>query len=250
MDILDQMLSELLLPPPARRVYINLVEFGEASARTIAERLSVARPSIYDHLAPLITLGLVIERDREGKTLFAVHDVNDLGRLLAERGERLDKLQRVFESERTKLAKRTHSVEPKIKFVEGKEGVLSILRDMLWEAGGGIKTVWPYHEMLRVLGKENLEEFNRKRIRHKIKIRSIWTNKVKISEKIWRGGEWEVERRFAPKGFAPEMGYSIYGNKVSFISSGKELYGFIVHSEDFADLMNAQFELLWKDSKI
>ncbi len=103
--------------------------------------------------------------------------------------------------------------------------------------------------MLTVLGKDVLETFNTKRIRQKIELQTIWTD-TKVSRKhIFRGGDWKVERRVAPAKYHAPMGYSIYGNKVSFISSHKELYGFVVHSSDFAALMRTQFRALWESSR-
>ncbi|KKS83544.1 MAG: Transcriptional regulator, TrmB, partial [Parcubacteria group bacterium GW2011_GWA2_43_11] len=58
-----------------------------------------------------------------------------------------------------------------------------------------------------------------------------------------------VERRYAKAGQAFRMSYSIYDDKVVFISSAKEAYGFVVQSKEFAELMLMQFELLWSNSK-
>ena len=250
MDIIDQMLNELGISAPSRKVYLDLLGSGESSARSIAEHLSVARPSVYDHLEPLLTSGLVVEQDKEGKTVFAINDVNDIAHLIEEKKQTLTGLRARFDSERERLVKKAQGVEPKIKFFEGKQGLARILLDMLWGEVEEIRTVWPYEEMLRVLGSGGLEEFNKKRIRHKIALRSIWTKKPKGREHIWKGGDWKVERRYAPSGFSPEMGYCIYGDKVSFLSGGRESYGFIVHSKEFAELKRTEFELLWKSSKV
>jgi sugar-specific transcriptional regulator TrmB len=249
MNILDQTLKELALPLPSRRVYLFLAEHGASSARLIAERLSLPRPSVYDHVGPLIEAGVVALLEQDGKMVFAVSGVDDLVRLVKEREQRVSTLAKTLLSERDTLIKNIESVEPKIKFYEGKDGLRQLLSDFLWSGAMEIVSVWPYHEMLRVLGEETLEEFNRKRIRQKISLRTVWTDRPKGKERIWKGGDFKVERRFAPRGFAPEMGYTLYGDKVAFIASHEELYGFIVHSKDFARLQKAQFELLWKESK-
>ncbi len=249
MNILDQTLTELALPLTSRRVYLFLAEHGAATARTIAERLSLPRPSVYDHVAPLIEKGVVSLLEQGGKKVFAVSGVDDLVRLVKEREEHVGILAKTLIRERDTLIKHIESVEPKIKFYEGKSGLTQLLGDFLWSGATEIVSVWPYHEMIAVLGTETLEEFNRKRIRHKIALRTVWTDKPKGKERIWKGGDFKVERRFAPRGFAPEMGYTLYGDKVAFISSHEELYGFIVHSKDFAKLQKAQFEMLWRESK-
>ena len=44
------------------------------------------------------------------------------------------------------------------------------------------------------------------------------------------------------------MSYWIYADKVAFISSKKEGFGFIVHSRDFAGLQKVQFDEMWRVS--
>jgi hypothetical protein len=45
-----------------------------------------------------------------------------------------------------------------------------------------------------------------------------------------------------------DMGYWLYEDKVAFLSSEKEGFGFVVQSKDFANLMKVQFEEIWKIS--
>ena len=41
----------------------------------------------------------------------------------------------------------------------------------------------------------------------------------------------------------------MYEDRVVFLSSEKEGFGFVVHSKDFVDLIRLQFEQIWKVSK-
>lgn len=41
------------------------------------------------------------------------------------------------------------------------------------------------------------------------------------------------------------MAYTVYGDKVLFVSSAQESFGFVVHSTAFAHLMSLQFDVLW-----
>lgn len=64
-------------------------------------------------------------------------------------------------------------------------------------------------------------------------------------EYILKNKDILTHRRFLPKGMEWTMGYTIYGDRVSFISSHKEVFGFIVYSKEFAALMKLQFDVLW-----
>jgi hypothetical protein len=101
--------------------------------------------------------------------------------------------------------------------------------------------------MLKILNPEMLKVFNERRIRSKIKLHSIWPIGAKSkTEHIWSATDDIFERRYTK--LTSNMGYTIYGDKVSYISVENGGYGFIIHSEEFAHLMRMQFDLLWKDS--
>lgn len=249
MDTLDEMLHTIHVPYPARRVYLDLVEHGESPARSISERLSMTRPSVYDQLDVLASHGLLSEREVDGKAFFAVDDIDELPRLLNERIDSIKKLTDTFSKERATLQKKTQTVEPKIKFFEGREGLVRLYRDLLWESDTTIETLWPHTEMAEILGEKEIESFNKKRIKRHVKIHSIWPCGSRPKRGFWAGGDWGVERRIAPRGFSWSMQYTIYGDKVAFMSSEDELFGFVVLSREFAFLMHIQFKALWLLSK-
>ncbi len=246
MDIVGKILEQLHVGKSARLVYSDLVEHGASPARLIAMRLSMTRPSVYDQLNELMSRGLVVERGSDGKTLFVLRDIADLGRFLEKEREHIESLEKEFGDARETLAHQTRSVEPKIRFVSGREGIVGSMHDMLWDDSECLKVVWPYREMVKTLGKESLVDFNKKRIRQRVRLQSIWSSgEANLKTHMYSGEDEGVERRFAPHGFSPRMGYTIYGDKVLFVSSSAEVFGFTVQSRDFADLMRAQFDMLW-----
>lgn len=250
MDTISQMLASLGLSERSQAVYLDLLSHGESSARQLASRLSIPRSSIYDYLRPMLDTGLVVEKDKEGKAMFVIHDVDDLDRAVAKQVESLAFMRAGFTKAKAMIAcSDTPSPEPRIKFVEGKEGVLSLLYETLWEGGESIDTVWPYAEMLKIFDLDELEIFNRRRIKQNITLKSIWTGAKPAGKHIWQGVDFKVERRQAGKKYDSKMAYNIYGDKVSFFSSEREFYGFVVHSSDFATMMRAQFQVLWESSK-
>jgi predicted transcriptional regulator len=254
MQVIEEILSNIGLTAPARDVYIDLVQNGESSARAISVRLLMSRPSVYDQIKILLKKGLVVEKYVEGKATFAVHDIRDLERLIDEKKDTLEKIQIKFKSQKDKFLKRTKSVDPKIRFVSGKDAILEVMHDMLWDEKVTLKTLWPYDEMIDLFGENDLSSFNEKRIRNNLKLKTIWCGDFKLGIKkggrnIWWDGDRGVDRRYAPTGFSPQMAYTIYGDKVFFISSSSESFGFSVHSLDFANMMSAQFDLLWSLSK-
>jgi HTH-type transcriptional regulator, sugar sensing transcriptional regulator len=55
--------------------------------------------------------------------------------------------------------------------------------------------------------------------------------------------------RWAPAGAVFTMTTWTYDDKVAFISSRRENFGVIIQSEEFSDLMNTLFAILWQVSR-
>ena len=60
------------------------------------------------------------------------------------------------------------------------------------------------------------------------------------------GKLFKREVRVAPAEIQFSMGYWIYGNKVAFLSSRKESFGYIIESAELAEMMLSQFEVIWR----
>lgn len=247
---LDDILKSFNLPPSSQKIYKELLENGETTPRMLSERLSITRPSTYDHLSLLKKKGLIVERKVDNKSYFALDDIRQVADVLQENIDSLSEKKEMFLKMLPDLLNSSRTENPTIKFFEGKLGLSHLLNDILWNSRDTIYTMWPYNEMLSVLGKEALIRFNNRRIQEKIEIHALWTEKNEsLNDYIWEGKDALIKRKHLKKDSSISMGYTIYGDKVSFISSHKEIFGFIVHSKDFADLMRLHFDVLWSGSK-
>lgn len=247
---LESILQSLGLPPTSQKIYKELLTHGETTARFLSEKLGVTRPSTYDHLDALVKRGLVVEKKKENKTYFAADDVRHIEQALGNSIEKLQAQKEVFAKMLPSLLQGSANDSPKIKFYEGKEGLTYLVNDVLWAKGETIHTLWPHKEMIKVLGEDILVRFNKRRVQEKIKVQALWPHDTKESKDyIYDSKDSTTERKHAPKDVTFRMGYTIYGDKVSFISSHREVFGFIVQSKDFAELMCSQFKAIWKISK-
>lgn len=202
---------------------------------------------MYDHLKVLIDRGFVAEKEVDNTAVFGVDDPTRLEDMLEDE-------MNILKTRSTELSKMLPTLigkgaqsAPIIKFYQGEKGLTHLLHDILHTKSKEIYTYWPYDTMLRILNPEMLKHFNEKRIRSKIKLHSIWPVEVRSkTEHIWSATDDIFERRYT--NLTSTMGYTIYGDKVSYISAENGGYGFIIHSQEFAHLMCMQFELLWRDS--
>lgn len=248
MKTIENILTTLGITPNAQRVYRELITNGETTPRLLAGRLSMSRPSVYDQINYLSLRGLVVIRDLENKTFVAPADISVLSRMLKEKRDQIENEEKELARIADSLTKQTRTTAPRIKFFEGTEALQQALHDILWSSKTDMVALWPYEEMLTMLGKEFLITFNEKRIRQKITLRTLWTGKQKAVKNIWEENDTGIERRYLPH-TEVGMGYTIYEDKVIFISSKKECFGFIISSHDFATMMRFQFEALWHSAQ-
>ena len=245
--------EELGLSEITQRVFDELISKGPSTARQLADRVGIPRPSVYDHLKILKEKGLVIERREEGKKVFCIDDIKKIQELLDTKIKTLEGEREKFKTSLPSLLKKVSFIEPQIKFYSGKEGVKQVLNHIMTNSNIETMLMWPMSEMMKVLGPEYLEELNIKRVKRNIFLRAIWPTDKRLDTSKYpylAGGEEHLrDLRFAPKGMTWEMGYWMYEDKVAFLSSEKEGFGFVVHSKDFANLIKVQFEEIWKVSK-
>lgn len=248
--MLETILQNLGIPEGSIRIYVRLLECGYSNARQLAENLNLPRPTVYDNLRLLINTGLVTEKEEDNKKLFGIDDVRNLQNLARTKIEKLKTSEQQIIDLLPNLGVTTNTLQPKIKFYSGVDGIKQVLRDLLWYENIETLTMWPISEGIEILGKEYLENLNRRRIRQHISIKGIWPRDKKVDFKEYpflgiREGHLR-QLRLAPKKMTWNMSYWLYADKVAFISSQIENFGFVVHSRDFSELIRAQFEQIWK----
>lgn len=250
MENIKEILSGIGVPFPAQKVYVALLEDGKATARTISHRTGITRTSVYDQIKVLLSEGLIVERSIEGTTLFEVSDVRQLSILLDEQVEKLNKQQDFLAKNLDQLIDKSQSVQPKIRFFEGRSGAEQLLKDILWHDNITLCLYWPYEQMLHFIGMDFLLWFNDKRKARNIPLKTIWGHRTgKVNKHIFADDDKDVERRYLVQKNIPSMGYIIYDKKIAFISSHKESFGFIVESVEFSGLQRMQFDILWNAAK-
>jgi sugar-specific transcriptional regulator TrmB len=251
--MLQDFLKKMGFSEISAKVYITLLESGPSSLRQISEISGYPRATVYDNLQTLKERSLVLDNLGERKNIYRVDDVANLSHLAEERAQQYEDEAKKIAQLLPKIASRTEPSEPRIKLYSGTDGIKQVLSDLLWCENVETYTMWPISDMADILGVEYLENLNRRRIRKKICVKAIWPHDkgVKFKEFPFLGvGKKHLRQlRIAPKELTWEMSYWLYGDKVAFISSEKECFGFVINSRSFAGLIRAQFKVIWKISK-
>jgi sugar-specific transcriptional regulator TrmB len=253
--MLDTIFDKLDLKREHSDVYLALLEGGSMPAGNLAKRLNVPRSTLYGLLDELAKAGLVLQNEKGNVKLWQAVDPDKIKNIINDKINALENTRGSFEAilEKLKSSQKTDFVSPKFNYFEGKEEMRIMLKDVLLYDDLETELCWPVKDMMRVLGADFLNEFNKRRVRNNIFIRVIWpqdkTSDVEENLFLAPGKEVKREVSIAPEGVDFSMGYWAYGNKVMFMSSKAENFGFIVESKELRQLLKTQFEILWKISK-
>lgn len=224
------------------------------SALQLSKKINLPRPTIYGHLNSLIEKGLAKKGLNENGAVFYAEDLNSILNLYNEKIKSIEQAKKTLE-ELTEIKGATHSYKPKFIVYDNPKASESILRDVLRSRAEQTYWFWPVKEMIKTISHDTLAMFNEERLKRNIWLNVLWTEKQKVElENHPFLGPADPKKslrriRMLPKKIDYMMGYGIYGNKVAFVSSKRENYGFIVDSQELSNTLKSQFDYLWNISK-
>jgi len=252
--MLDTIFEKFGLRREHSDIYLALLESGIMPAGKLAKKFNIPRSTIYGLLEDLAKGGLVLQNEQNNVKLWQAVAPETIKTIINEKINGLENTRAGFESmlESLKKSQKTDFLSPKFHYFEGADEMRVMLRDVLLYNDLETELCWPVKDLTRILGEEFLHDFNIKRVKSNIAIKVIWPiDKVGNIEKdifLAPGKEVKREVKIAPEGVDFSMGYWAYGNKVIFMSSKTENFGFIVESKELRQLMKTQFEVLWNIS--
>ena len=240
-------LRRLDLSDSEQSVYLSLLTNGQATARTLALRTSITRPSVYDQIKTLKKLGLVNELEIDNKAHYAAGDLKHLSALLEDKIDHLEQSRDILESALPSLRDSLETVDPKVRFFYGSDGIKQLLKDVMWYGNQTMRILWPHTEMSEVFDEKFLHWFDDRRAKRKLSVHSLWPRSCKKHVRVlFKKLPGDIQKT---TNHQPAMGYITYGNKVAYISSSAESFGYIVESREHNELVSMQFDTLWKQSK-
>ncbi len=255
-NMLDKIFKNLGLKSIHAEIYLFLVESGPNSAGNLSKKLGIPRSSLYGFLQELSQKEMVSQSQKSGIKIWQSTPPEKITDIINNQINRFEKIKDAYQNilPDMKNREKTDFIQPKFTYFEGRDGIRQMLKDVLLYRDISTEAFWPFKDMVDILGKEFLiENAIIKRAKQNIFARVIWPKEKSIDPKknpfVGSGKEFKREIRIMSGGIDCSMGYWIYANKVMFISSKKESFGFILESKEAVQLMRAQFEILWKISK-
>jgi sugar-specific transcriptional regulator TrmB len=253
--MIEKLLASLNFTPEETQLYLALLESGPITAGDLAKKTGTPRPSLYGFLNRLIEKGATTQSLKNGIKIFIAEQPEVITKLFRNKIEELENHKNAYENMIPALQNNMSMsfTAPRFEFFEGREGVQNVLKDLLLYSGIETQSFWPIQAMVDLLSPEFFHYHNKIRIRNKTSVRALWPEKQVIDMKkhpyLGAGKDFLREIRVAPPSIDFTMGYWIYKNKIAFLSSQQESYGFIIESRELVTMQLAQFETIWAMSK-
>lgn len=238
-NLIYNTLQDLGLEDKEIKIYLALLELGEATVLNISRKSKVNRASIYYILEKMKKKGLVTHVEKSGKEAFAPTDPT---LLLNQQKSKIQNLKSIVPD--LKHIHTKSDKKPTVKFFEGIEGIKTVYQDTLtakteildYANSKQIREHWPKYD----------QDYIKLRSKKKIPLRCIapfdkYGQQVKSEDKK----HFRQTRLINPKDLNLNDEIKIYDNKIAMISFGKNPFAVIIESETLANTQRAIFEMAW-----
>ena len=229
-------------------VYLSLLELGKATVSVIARKAGLNRTTGYHILDSLTVKGLVSVSGSEPLQEYVAESPDKITELLQKKFNEYQKYLNQAKETVPQL-KSFHNVSdrPKVRFYEGKQGLVDVYEDTL-TSHEPLKAFANFEDMHKALP-DYFPSYYLRRAKKGLNIRGIVPVTPEALERQKHNKEEAREMVFVPHDkyyFSPEI--DMYDNKI-MIASWKEKLGIIIESAEIADAMKKIFELAWIGAK-
>lgn len=236
-----QKLLEAGLNEREAKVYLALLELGEANIAQISQKAQIKRSTVYDMLELLKNKGLVSQTRLKKRPIYFAESPSKII-------ESLEKQKKGLEEAMPELVAMMNILDrkPKMRYFEGIDAVREIFEDTLEYPDSEVLTWFPYPYLN--LGEDYFwKYYNVQRTKKKIWMR-ILAPDTEINRKILeKMKEFLVSARFMnAETFANfDIEIKIYGKTKIGIISHQENLGILIESKKIFDGFKAIFECMW-----
>lgn len=260
-DFLNQRLQRIGLSDKASSVYIYLLQVGGAYPSAISEATHLNRSTIYKVLVDLSVKGLVTEVERGKKLFYQAEKPEKLLRFSRIRSEMVQEaflgVHELMPELEVIYGRATN--KPRIRYLQGKEGITSIYEDMVSEKKSYEMIGFSNVEAFRnYLPKKSLRTFVQAKEKYNITTRGIAPDTEanrQYNTTVFSGMKKAVwpKVRFVPKEMFPfEAEIVLYGgNKLAITKlSGENLIGIVIEDQFIYSMFKMIFEMLWRSDQV
>jgi len=227
------------------KVYLALIELGDATATPIRNKTGLHNSRVYESIDSLIKKGLVSYFLKNKVRHFKAQDPKVMFDILDGKKEELKKIIPEIE-----LLKKKKESKYSTSIYEGYKAVKQLYDHILFQlkSSNEILVLGAQQESVHFLGTTFFKHYTQRRIKKKIKTRIIFNySALKTAKEYSKFSCTKI--KILPKDIVVPAAMDIYPDKVSILLLKEKPIVFHIDCKEVADSYKAYFEFLWKVSK-
>ncbi|EKD24228.1 MAG: hypothetical protein ACD_81C00076G0006 [uncultured bacterium] len=240
MDIIKELVRQGLSARKSE-VYLAILELGRATTIDIAHKTGIKRTTVYDIVLDLLQMGYITESKKGKRRLFIAEDPSTL---LSKNEDRLSSFKELLPF-LTEIRNQS-TPKPAIRFYDGFVGAKAIMEELLLVEQKEQFFWSSMSDLIDLFGNIYMERWVKRRVKREVISRVLLTNQSKIPEYYLQSNKKVLrEIKWLPKEYVFSGVLCIFDNKVAYISSRQESFGFIIESKELAQIMKLIFQSSW-----
>ncbi len=251
MSNITSALKNLDLTPKQIEVYLTLLQYGQCTASTLANKLRLNRTTLYSILKVMQGRGLVSNYKKQSATFFSAISPD----LILEKARRkLNEAQTYFNQIETiipelKSIEQLYANSPKLKLYEGAAGIKTLYSETL--KSKKIHAFIPLHTLPKELHTFLTKEYIELRKEYKSFTYAMVENSPFAKKYQKKDKDSHRETKIIPYKNVPlDAEISLYGkNKIAIISFTDELVGFSIENQAMYNTLLSVFKIVWNTVK-
>ncbi len=243
--MLEKELQEVGLQEKEAKIYLAALELGQSTVQKIAQKADIKRPTTYFIIEGLMKRGVMSSFYQGKRQYFVAENPERLLEMLEKDRQEIARREERFKTLLPQLSSinNRHKDKPVVKYYEGKEGVVSMVKEHLkMGRGQEVRMAHSRDVIASVFDEATLKELSKDRSAHSVKARGIYTwSKGEISS----SGNSEVIK-LSPDEFPITCDIAIFNESIRIASLKDRIVGVVIEDKEIAKSFQAIFDLAWK----
>ncbi len=244
--VLYRVLMDFGFTEKQAKVYLAFLELGPSPIQKVIKKTLYSRPTVYAIVDELVELGFIIKHSNHRNVIFEAISPDDLVDILIEREkQKIQENTRFIESllPELKEIQAENSVEPVVRFFEGKQGVKEMVNEVFRysfpDNDRVVRVIYPREALFRIFTQEEIKEFVEARKKAKIDYKALYCDESDIYK------DDEKSLRISSNLLKIDCDIAVYGDQVRIILLKEPLMGIIIKDKNIADSFANIFDYIY-----
>lgn len=245
--MLEQELISIGLNEKEAKIYLSSLELGQSTVQSIAVKAAINRATTYFIIDGLMQRGLMSSFHKGKKQYFIAADPERLIEILEQEKEKIENkkenLQKLLPQLRSLNNKQ--GGRPLVRYYEGKDGVTSMVDEVLKAASGTVYMAYSVDAVNDVFDEKDVVRWRKIRVERDVKMKVMYTYKNGELKDIPNSENTKIPF----DKFPITCDIAVYGNKVRIASLANRMVGIVIEDEEIAKSMESILKLALESAK-